>query len=169
MTMEELYTSFRNEYEKEEADSNDLKVKYDAQKKKIDRLRARIEEAERKARRLSDRISKASRITWMDSIVKPLVAAIEKETNSVANVYGPLGIGHHVTICFCQEDGTNKILVLEPFFEKDEFHLEYWTGKILDRYAPGTLGYVNDLNFEMAPLPNDLGSIIQLLRETNNR
>jgi len=169
MTMDELYGAYMNGREREKAIISSLEAKHDAQIEIIKRLQARIYEAERKARRLSDRISKASRITWMDSTVKPLVAAIEKETNSVANVYGPQGIGNHVTICFCHEDGKNKILVLEPFFEKDEFHLEYWTGKILDKYAPGTLGYVNDLNFEMAPLPNDLGSIIQLLRETNNR
>ena len=108
---------------------------------------------------------------WYNGTVVPLAESISKAIGMPYDIYGPFGLNSTTSVYFFLKGKVGDIttdatlsITVHPDFSGDEYRLTYDTGKIINDYPPGSLGYYNGMNNEQAPLPDDLESIVALLR-----
>lgn len=144
---------------------------------KVDRYQksaVRLEEQAKKKRAAAkwqeEKLRKMPVVNWKNEVIIPLAKEMAKRLGKYPVVFGPCGIGAKVTICLIDDPETNCLkqdrleLTVEPAFEDEHIFFNYETGKVSDRYEPGTVGYVNGLNNITASLPDSVEEILGLLR-----
>lgn len=148
--MQEIY----GEYEKKRAEY----------KEKHERLERLIEKHTESLKKLE-----MKRIGWYEGVVVPFAEAIAKRLEIPYEVYGPFGICAKTTVYFFPGNGRDITrdetysITIQP---KDK-ELYYETGETVNRYQRGSIGYMNGMNNVIAPLPDDMESIVALLRHAH--
>lgn len=107
---------------------------------------------------------RSSRASWMDCAITALALDIEEATGKPVTISGPFGIRCEVLICVGEEKSERKFIRVTPEFPGKGFKIYYDTGETKDRFAPGTIGYINGMNCVSAPLPDTLEEILKLLK-----
>ena len=138
------------------------------------------EKLERLIRRHKIKLEKLERESpgWYSNVLIPMAEAISKAIEMPYELYGPFGMSCHTSVYFFVNGTVGSIckdptlgLTVYPDFEyepnsitKSRFFLRYDTGERTRQYADGTIGELNDGNVVKAPLPDDLDSIIEIMR-----
>ena len=117
---------------------------------------------------------------WFDRVLVPLAVAIASELGGLPyTFYGPFGLNCETSVYFFPTDGhditkdeTYSLTVYPEYREGsygyvDGFYLAYDTGRRLDVYKPGSIGYMNHFNNVKEELPDRLEEIMALLRHSH--
>ena len=152
----------KEEYEVEEKKIND----------KIDMRQAQIERLRRKRNKLEDNYNKTKpEEIW---IANALMEELEEKLGLVGEIYGPFGLRCETTIYLAEPSekashGDIAItsvptysLTLTPD-DSVESGYRYETGKQLETYPEGSIGWLNGFGREELPLPSDIDEIVKLL------
>ena len=157
MTMQEIYRQHMEDYK-------NYHTKRDRLEALISRHQAALDKLER------------SSPGWYNGAVIPLAEAISKAIEMPYEIYGPHGLSCETSIFFFV-NGKVGAITKEPTLEltvypeycnneaaPDGFCFFYDTGESVERFKPGTIGYINGFNKVTKPLPNELEDVIQLMR-----
>ena len=142
---------------------NEIYAKYDKVVDKREAMESRLAKLEIQLRKLDS--------SWYTNVVKPLAKALSKEFGMPHEIYGPFGLTAETTIYLyatkvhdiCK--GETYSITLEPHFDDDlkRIRVYYRTGKIIEEYPKGTIGYYNNLGRETLPLPESIAEIKALM------
>lgn len=150
---------------------------YDSMYKDIEYLKAKIAEREQQIERLKKRINKRrddhykkNYPDWIETIVKPLMRDLEKETELHGEIFGPFGLCCKTAI-YLREDMEKTIteqdtihITLEP---PHKGKLYYETGEIKGGYPNGSIGELNGMNKVLEVLPDTIEEIVQIMHSSN--
>ena len=142
---------------------NEIYAKYDKVVDKRETLEARLAKLEIQLRKLDT--------SWLHNVAEPLAKALSKELKMPHEIYGPFGLTAETTIYLyatkihdiCK--GETYSITLEPHFDDDRkrIRMYYRTGRILEEYPEGTIGYYNNFGRETLPLPESMEEIRKLM------
>lgn len=151
----------------------DIYSEYNRQKEAVRTKRAKLEaliEANERALKKLDRMEKG----WMELVVEPLAKELSVRMGDLPwKIYGPFGLGCETTIyLFCSDchnivKGETYSITVHPQINISEgnvnIYLTYNTGEIENKFAKGTIGYLNGFNNVEAKLPDSIDEIVKLL------
>lgn len=110
---------------------------------------------------------------WIETFVHPLAQAIQQELGLASyEAYGPFGLRSEVSIFWhSSEDDLDKptySLRLTPYnLATGVIHFD--TGEVSEHYDPNTIGALNGLGNQTAPLPDSLDELIHQLKSMASR
>lgn len=112
----------------------------------------------------SDAIKKDPHASWIKTATGALAADIQEYTGDPVEVLGPFGIRSEVLI-----KTSTHLLVITAWFRDENLILYYDTGKKNgEHYPEGSIGYLNNMNNEIAPLPNTVEEIVSVMQRYNH-
>ncbi|AMN31116.1 hypothetical protein BFS06_14280 [Clostridium perfringens] len=152
----ERFSEKRDIYEKNVQKHEALISKYEklieSHKEKIEKLSAK----------------KPKRINFVKEVVQPLVRIINDKLSKGHRyeILGPYGLNGNILVKFIPGDCDEydyKYINLIPCLEERKIY--YLTDKpVPNPYKEGSIGYYNHQNFEEAELPDDINSILNILK-----
>jgi len=115
---------------------------------------------------------------WCNLVLKPLAQKISEALGGMPyEIYGPFGLGAETSVYFFPSGVIGDItkaenygITLHPHFREGEgspeerFYLSYNTGERRNDYPRGSIGWLNGFNNVEAPLPDDLDTIVEIVR-----
>ena len=119
---------------------------------KIDAARRKIAWHEKRISRLLELYGKIQRPRWTDEIVVPVMTEVARLTPGVTWEY-PERLNIHGLRAACSvfgRTGNGETVGLTFSFNDDT--LQYDTGEVTRRFAPGTLGEINGMNNVSTPV-----------------
>lgn len=138
--------------------------KHTEYKEKCERLERLIEKHTESLKKLE-----MKRIGWYEGMVVPFAEAIAKRLEIPYKIYGPFGMCAKTTVYFFPGNGRDitKDETYSITIQPEGKELYYETGEKVNRYHRNTIGDMNGMNNVTAPLPDDMESIIALLRHAH--
>lgn len=148
--MQEIY----GEYEKKRAEY----------KEKCERLERLIEKHTESLKKLEMKCP-----GWYEGVLVPFSEAIAKRLEMPYEVYGPFGMCAKTTVYFFPGNGRDitRDETYSITIQPEGKELYYETGEKVNRYQRNTIGDMNGMNNVTAPVPDDMESIITLLRHAH--
>lgn len=136
---------------------------YTKTREEIKKVDDRIARLERKRRSLEEKSS------WVTQIVTPLAEKLAEHFGLFYEIYGPFGLGARTSI-YLRADMTKSIveadtwgITLSPSFQDGRPVLYYETGEKTNDYQRGSIGELNGWNNRLAPLPDSVEEIAELM------
>lgn len=109
----------------------------------------------------SDAVKKNPNASWMKTAIAALAADIQEYTGDPVEVLGPFGLRSEVLI-----KTSSHLLVITVWFRDGNLILYYDTGKKNGEYYPeGSIGYLNNMDNETAPLPDTVEEIVSVMAD----
>lgn len=102
-------------------------------------------------------IKENPKANWMETSIAPLAVDIEEYTGEPVSFSGPFGLRSEVLI-----QTETRMLILTLWFDDEHNPRFYYdTGKKNgERYPEGSIGYLNNMDNEIAPLPDTIEEIV---------
>ena len=130
---------------------------------------ARIIQRKKQIERLEKKREKYGYVSWYDTVVTPLMYALEEETGLQGEIYGPFGLRAETTI-YLRKDMSKSICDQETWSIELTTNGDdvtcYATGRQLEHYPEGSIGWLNGFGKEELPLPDTIEEIVKLLRHS---
>lgn len=139
----------------------------------IEKAKKTIERAEKRIERLEAKQVKFERKhpSWVKEIVETLATKLANRLNKNYEIYGPFGLRCETSIYLFDhadkgitEQETWSIQITPGRLDLGEIY--YDTGVVTKDFRSDTIGYMNGMNNECKPLPDDIEDIIKLLRHS---
>lgn len=111
-------------------------------------------------------IKKDPKASWMKTSIKSLAADIEKYTGEPVSFSGPFGLRSEVLI------QTETRLLIVTLWLDDEHNPRFYydTGKKNgERYPEGSIGYLNNMDNEIALLPDTIEEIVSAMLKVGQK
>ena len=152
--------------------------------KAVENREQALEAYEAKERRYQEELSRVQRklaryqakrgeliptFNWIETFVHPLAQAVQQELGlSSYEVYGPFGLRSEVSIfwdsaeVYSLNKSTYSLRLTPHDLAQGVIHFD--TGEVSERFAPNTIGALNGLGNQTAPLPDSLDDLIHHLK-----
>lgn len=155
---------------------------YIAKSREERRINERIVDRQLQIKRLENKRRKLS--GWIDNLVIPLAKILTPLLECEKyEILGPFGLSGETSIWFKKPNSTAQYcdyrlcLTIETSYDKNytykgeycspvmsEVFLRYDTGKRVNEYQEGSIGYLNGYNNVEAPLPTSIDEIVKIIK-----
>lgn len=166
MTMGDFYAKYAEEKKLEKEDVSAYESELENIERQLEELQEKRDELSTKIAELRDRYP----YSYIDA-AQELAEVLAGKIGADFKVTGPQGICSRMTI-FLSEKGDRwpyskpyRMLSVEPRFPQDDVLAFRWrTDRYVERFAKGSLGEINGMNYETEDLPDDLDDVLRLFK-----
>ena len=142
-------------------------------KENVKTAEKRLQKAQARVEKLEQQLNKLPYTCWVDGVVEPIAKILAERTGLHWDIYGPFGVMCETSIYLMKNKDVSitkqKTLAirLEPHFDQHgDLIICYRTGETTNEYPKGSIGWMNGMNCETAPLPDTIEEIQALLIES---
>ena len=106
------------------------------------------------------------------AMIERIANAIAEKTGTNTEVLGPAGLACRYFLSFTDKVTDRQLYSLSLQVDVEpggKFTVAYETGRTVNRYQAGTIGYMNGLNNVTEPLPDTLEETIKILKPCQDK
>ena len=170
--IKDIIAMYQVKYADQEGRRKVIRDKIEKKQNQIEKITAQIDG-------LENRLYKIAHVSWIDEIIEPIAKAMtEQLPDRHYEVLGPFGLCARVSIHFYRDEITGQSRwkgdnTLSITFDPADLNagdiqiVDYETNT--GRFAKGTLGEVNGMNYPTIPMPETIEGLIALMMEQNKK